>query len=324
MGLRKGEGMSEIVQINSVDLSVIFDDKIKVVTELFEQWKRFGNLSRVIRLIDVITSVVAAVGAGIYAYYSDKAWYMIALYVLGGFAAVTVVFGILILLMKPFFWWNRKKQKEVHAQITQLEEELKLMELSFARTRPSDFSSYPIGTITDAQEDLLQYYQELTQQIYICGYQWRELEMDKARWDEWCRVISAGVVFMAIIALIISYIIFAVAVVFLIVYFAAVGLNNSDYPCGYEDYEDHDYKRESLFDAISEASYGRLNIIKDMIEKVMDTIGKSLAKREKVYSELQGQGLLILTKESQTLSYLISPSKRKKYKKELEFEEEFN
>ena len=270
-------------------------------TKLYDKWHRLGSFSRVVRYAAWIIVAVATVAAAIYfsVYSPDVAeWYAVLLATLCVTAISVLGCGLLVLLLKPFFWFNRKKAKKVHERLIEEEEAVLSADILSVQQPLADYmcAHLPLQEDDDANfsaETVFDNYRDVTCDIYNNTIYLRELQMDKARWGEWCWVISACLVVIMAIAV-------AVAIAALLVLiFVSLLLMAIDYYSGASDYIHRDYdpdvssKEPSLLRTFLSAFYGRFLRIAKAISNVKATVKNGIAQKIATKFLLQAKGVAL-------------------------------
>lgn len=267
--------------------------------ELYDKWKRLGSFSRAIRCVAWIVVVMAAIASAIYfSVISSEVseWYAILLATIFVTAISVVACGLIVLLLKPFFWYNRKKAKRIYERLIEAEETVLSSDILSVQTPTAEYMDAQPSIAQEDDSDfsieaVFNNYQVSTCEVYNNTIYMRELQMDKAKWGEWCWVISACLVLIAVIAVAIAI---AVLLVLLFISFLWILIDHyggpSDYT--YQDYDtDIPSKEPSLLRTFLSAFYGRFLKICEAVSKTKDATKNEIAQKSAMKLLLQAKGI---------------------------------
>lgn len=260
--------------------------------QLYEKWKKLGVTSSIVRIIGWTTLVITAIISFCF-FRQNKTWIGSVFYAALFVAFGVVVIGVVVLLLKPLFAAQRKKAIEVHEQLARIEEQLMFHELNAVvdmlphqvvidDSFVEDGESAETATLEGAD----------IQAIYDGGFQIRALQMEKARWGEWCWVVSAGLAIVLVIALIVAWFVFCILLVGVVLF--AIITRGTDNTPAYHQHNAIETGDENIswMDIITEEFHGRFSKICDAISGKKETVRRCLAIREIVCNDLQEKGAI--------------------------------
>lgn len=201
------------------ELCELYEETLRTLVLKHNFWTRLNKASKFARRIAWAIVLLCAVIGGILALAQEKAWYLLALDIAVWAALSVFGCGLLLLILKPLFYHQRKSAVGVHNKIVQLEgaiqniQYLLVMRQLYPGAEPEDLPERNVEKKNNRFCSFLRNIHEASGNIRI-------LDMEKDRYGEWAWVLSAAFLVFAAIALLISYIIFAVLVAIFILWFA--------------------------------------------------------------------------------------------------------
>ena len=270
------------------DTSTIVDN----INNTYEKWKHWYMVSRIIRIIAWIVSFSSA-GIGVLYTINQKGhWFSATLCGVSLFFISIILFGLLILILKPILYFIRKKSIGIHNELNQLESKLLDNYFHHINTKlESDRYS------NSESEDVSNEYLNNENNMYSCLSRIRELKNEKARLCEWKWVKFAGFVIILIGLFALAVVLFSTMVAVLVVIGAVVfyGGGTTYYNYHYEDNykDDNEGLLSLLFDSIADSD----KHIDDEILQMENTLEKLAVSDKKISKELNSLILDFTKKE---------------------------
>ena len=292
-------------------------DDTQQVTTLYNEWSRLGSFSRIARRLAWSITSISAVVAAIYFSFlaSDSSeWFSVLLAVICITAIAVLGCGLIVLLLKPFFWHRRKKAKQIHEQLITAERAVLSTDILSTQQPVSDYLCLQarLQRTEDSNttaDTLCDNYKAVTCEVYNNAVYMRELQMDKDRWGEWCWVMSACLVLIVALAIVVAIAIITV-LIFALLLWAVVAFNTSDDTCVYKDYDRGSTmpsNEPSFLRIFFDSFYGRFLHMNKAISAVKATMKENLTRKAAVKLLLQAKGIIL--PESITLPYWPKLSK---------------
>ena len=220
--------INNLESLSNEAIRQIYHNKLIEKTRLQEKWNKSMYFSRIMRSIALAT-VAVVIG---FAWYkttqtTDK-WYWVALNIVSVIATATLAIGSLFLILKPVFYFIRRRSKSLHNTITYIENEMLALELCLInqnipslKPKLTQQDYIRLNERTDFKT-LVMKYKETVVKAYSCEKEFRTSSMNCAIMSEWQWVAVAGTVIMAVIAIIVFFIGFMVFLTLMIAYIAFV------------------------------------------------------------------------------------------------------
>ncbi len=101
----------------------------KVIAEKNEFFEKKIRFSDTFRKILGFILLFATIVTGSYAMILGKKWYLVILQILVSFCATALLCGILVFLLKPIFYFRRRKAKKLHQSMSEKESEQQALEM---------------------------------------------------------------------------------------------------------------------------------------------------------------------------------------------------
>ncbi len=233
---------------------------INDINNTYKKWRRFHNVSRVLRIIAWIVSFLIGIAGLVYAINKNENFLDVVLYSVAAFLVSTAMFGVLILLLKPILALIRKEEIKVHSKLTELETEFFNFGVDQINSQINEYG------ISDEALLALRQYVDYEEEYYNSIARIRELKTEKARICEWKWVKSAIFSLILVIALVIAFMLFAVVLVISIIILAISSPYSDRYSDDYSnDYIDND---ESLISLTVKSIYNSDKDIKDELTEI--------------------------------------------------------
>lgn len=225
----------------------IYKDKLIEKSQLQEKWSKSMYFSRIMRSIALCFVAISMIVAWYKTYQTTDKWYWITLNIVSAIAIATLVIGALFLILKPVFYFIRRRSKSLHNTITHIESEMLALELCLiTKNIPSlkpkltqqDYAK--LNERTDFKT-LVKKYKEAIAETYECEKDFRIRSMNCAFISEWQWVAAAGTVIMAVIAIIVFFIGFMVFLALMVAYIAFIILTVKQTRYYYRPREEYNY-----------------------------------------------------------------------------------
>ena len=232
-------------QVEHFDNDTSVEEHSKIAEAYMGKWKRIMSVSKIIRCILLFATISFTAYILIASYISHTAWTQICIFTLISFFSSVFFSGVLILILKPLFYFLRKKAYKYHQKITEEEEFVYFKELT-------DIESYehPYSSGVTEQDDKIRYladkHKKAITEITESSINLRLWEMEKAKFDEWLWVIHAGEVILC--AVLVIAVVFVVAWFMFKIIAIIYGMDGNE----------RKYYRESHYDQTDKPSFFRL------------------------------------------------------------------
>lgn len=271
------------------------------IKEKHNDFEKIMHFSHVVRKVACFILLFAAITGLICALTLKKEWYFVILFTLGAFLTAVLLCGIGIFLLKPLFFFHRKKAKKLHQTLFEKEQEQQSLELLFLDENipdPLPYEKAPLylhntnriklKTVFQRYRSLIQETNEAKQHLRVCL-----IEHQKNR--EWLWFGFALMILLLAVAIIIAIFALYFLFVFLFItvfialvvgwiasrreYYAPIPMPNSDY--------DPQSEHPSLLDRIFTATIGVFftndDVSKEAMEKATADYTRLIGEKEELF-----------------------------------------
>ena len=300
------ELIQEAQSISNGTIIAQYQKNISFITKNIKKIDSIWSFSRIIRIITWLMLPLAAIAGWLYAVELDKNLFIKIVFCVAGICVSGIASGVIILLLKPIFYFTRIPKYKLSKKLQKAESENRSLESIYITQNtpnplpPISKELYEANTKKLTFQQIVKDYNNISNEYIVDLDTKRKIRLEKEKGAEWAWVGTAGILLLVLgtIALMLVALYFLLALIFIIILIAmVVGYFNSgrDYiPPQTNDYN-YDYANpnpkipfgEKLFEWIANITYSSWLSACDGLKKIKSKLSENEIHKGELYRLLK-------------------------------------